>query len=183
MTTLTIIVFLTVVFILFRSKKKIGPTNSNTLKQNYVPYSLEDEKEDDHYLYPNFGEFELKGVHISKRKNHILTDCMELDDVKLVFDVDNKYSKTATAVLHKGRIIGYLSSTARQTVDFNLSMKHKAEISSINYDEVHLYVNIDVYFDKEALVNVKTIYPQKSSSKPKHQSAFTDREEDLKPVF
>ncbi|GAK96810.1 hypothetical protein JCM19294_1119 [Nonlabens tegetincola] len=55
-----------------------------------------------------YQEYEIAGVHISKRKNYILDNCNEGDEITLKPEPNNPVDENAIAIYHESKHIGYV---------------------------------------------------------------------------
>lgn len=92
----------------------------------------------------DYAEFEVTGVHIAGRKNHILNNCAEYDTVTLKHEKNNEYSDRAIVVKHEGRKIGYIAEVDVEEVHEIISEPFDAHISSIDFDGDYLSVTIAI---------------------------------------
>jgi len=179
MAAFIIIMFLLVVFLLFRSNMKNRPVEIPSTKRDYIPYT-ETKTKVANIDYDELEELEVKGVHIARRKNYILNYCDEYDDVTLFHDKNNKHSDTAVGIRHEGTLIGYLSSTDREDIGFELEMEHRSYITTIDYDGSYLDVHVQIDFVRREIDDVIETPVKTKPVKNNHQTAVADRNEIIK---
>lgn len=121
-------------------------TNSEKKQKTYVESNLGDISETEIGVgFENYDEFELKGVHVDSRKGYILANCSEYDDLFLIHDERNEYSKTAIVVYHSDDIIGYLpDESSSDILDIIKHQPYKSYIANIHYFDGFLDVSVAV---------------------------------------
>lgn len=77
--------------------------------------------------------FEIAGAFVEPRKDYILQNCNEEDDIKFVHEHSNKYDNDAMKIMHKGKKIGYVASRDQSDVNKLLKKGMSAKINTISY--------------------------------------------------
>jgi len=97
--------------------------------------------------YENRKSFEITGVHIEGRKKYIINYCSIFDEIELIHEPNNKFSKRAIVVKHNGRKIGYIPEYDVEEVHEIIKRPYEANIDEINYYSSYLSVQAMVRFD------------------------------------
>jgi len=134
---IAVIVIVLILFVVI-----IANTKSET--EEFVPNYSDSAPTPD---YENSESFEVTGVHIVSRKNYIISYCSIFDEVELIHEKNNKYSKRAIAVKHDGRKIGYIPEYNVEEVHKILKKDYEANIEEINYDGSYLSVHALISYD------------------------------------
>lgn len=96
-----------------------------------------------------FHTYEVVGVHIAARKNHILYSCKEGDYVELKHEKTNKYSNRAIMVRCNGKKIGYIPEVDLEDAHEILNREVASFIIKISDDYDFLSVYIKVGYTKK----------------------------------
>lgn len=91
-----------------------------------------------------FDIYQVVGVHIAARKNHILYSCKEGDYVELKHEKTNKYSNRAIMVRCNGKKIGYIPEVDLDDAHEILDSEVASFITKISdeYDFLSVYIKV-----------------------------------------
>lgn len=133
-----IIVFI-VLFALFSNNNTKKPPEDLYTKSLIHPVKVETS------TVENTLFFEVTGVHISNRKNHLINNCSEYDQVELIPEPNNEYDSDAIKIKCNGKLIGYIKSDETELVHDILKLNYNAYISTLDYDGG--YINVEITID------------------------------------
>lgn len=134
-----------------RTEERIASSNAllAEIRANEGNDTVNESEEGDLYT-GGYGEFELSGVHIPKRKKYILNYCAENDAVELTHEKNNSYSDKAIVVTHNGAEIGYIAAHDLDEVHEIISNPFTSHITAIDFDGSYLAVYIALDYEDKA---------------------------------
>ncbi|PIE50770.1 MAG: hypothetical protein CSA38_02045 [Flavobacteriales bacterium] len=93
--------------------------------------------------------FDLAGGHIPHRKEYIIFDVEEGDEVILKPEPHNTYDKNAIAIFHKKALIGYVPRKKNIDIREEIKFNFKAYVADIIYQDDYISVCIYLYRNEE----------------------------------
>lgn len=142
-------------------EKSLGSSNFNV--ENYRKilekvekgnYSIEESSIPDGYSYCM--TITVAGTFIKDRKEYILFELNEGDEVLLKPEPYNKHDKDAIAILHHSKIIGYVPAVECSVVRDEIRFNHIAKIADIIYKDD--YIDVIVYLYRSDVTNSNPEY-------------------------
>jgi|GEM_PF-5410042 len=82
----------------------------------------------------------IAGCFVLERKNYILKNCNEGDELFIEEEPENNFDKNALKILHNNFLIGYIGKRKNKELKKNISNGYKMYIYGIDYDEKTDYI-------------------------------------------